>query len=455
MQKMKLFTCLAFLAFSAGLHAGNSDTSATKSRLGLPSIGAGFGVISYSGNVGNASKANVGRFTAIRPAFHFIAEERINPYFSLSLSGTFGHVAGNDHYTEDNLNFETKLSQYGLDIIFPFDNGILLKPGAMVVPYLSLGIGFISYRPFRDSLDAKGRPYYYWSDGSIRNLPEGSFGAVMLNRDYVYETPLSAAKSSITIPLGFGFKVNFASHLSARINVAYNYTFSKDIDGKQGASLNDKYLYSNVSLHYQFGKSKEEEQSNKNYDKVDWVALDNLDSDEDGVNDIDDMCPGTPWDVKVDAKGCPLDSDGDGVPDYLDKEPNTKKGSKVDVHGVKLDFKQIAANQKVIARYDSIYLARSKAFNAAPSMEKLREFEKQMGNGKMNIGVSNSNSKTNSNSSFSGRKPIPSDFKALDKDGNGLISVAELNSGIDSFFSGENALTVDQINKLIDFFFEQ
>ncbi|HEV7229961.1 MAG TPA: hypothetical protein VGO45_01455, partial [Bacteroidia bacterium] len=194
--------------------------------------------------------------------------------------------------------------------------------------------------------------------------------------------------------------------------------------------------------------SKEEEQSNKYYDKVDWIALDNLDSDEDGVKDIDDMCPGTPWDVKVDAKGCPLDTDGDGIPDYRDKEPTTKKGAKVDVNGVTLDFKKIAAQQKVIARYDSIYLARSKAFNEAPSMEKLKEFERQMGNGKMNIGVSSS-------SSSPARKPIPSDFRALDKDGNGLISVAELNSAIDSFFSGENSLTVDQINKLIDFFFEQ
>jgi hypothetical protein len=448
MQKMKFFACLAFLALSSRLFAGNTDTSAVKPGLGLPCIGAGFGVMSYSGNVGNASKSHVGIFTAIRPAFHFNAEECINSYFSLSLNGTFGHVAGNDHNQGDNLNFETKISQYGIDIIFPFDNGIIMKPGAMVVPYLSLGVGFVSYHPFRDSLDRKGQPYYYWSDGSIRSLPEGSIGAVMVNRDYVYETPLSAAKSSITIPLGFGFKVNFASHFSARVNFAYNYTLAKDMDGKPGASSTDKYLYSNVSLHYQFGKSKEEEQSNKYYDKVDWIALDNLDSDEDGVKDIDDMCPGTPWDVKVDAKGCPLDTDGDGIPDYRDKEPTTKKGAKVDVNGVTLDFKKIAAQQKVIARYDSIYLARSKAFNEAPSMEKLKEFERQMGNGKMNIGVSSS-------SSSPARKPIPSDFRALDKDGNGLISVAELNSAIDSFFSGENSLTVDQINKLIDFFFEQ
>ena len=47
------------------------------------------------------------------------------------------------------------------------------------------------------------------------------------------------------------------------------------------------------------------------------------DADKDGVVDRKDKCPGTPFGVVVDKKGCPIDSDGDGVPDYLDKCPNT------------------------------------------------------------------------------------------------------------------------------------
>jgi outer membrane protein OmpA-like peptidoglycan-associated protein len=47
------------------------------------------------------------------------------------------------------------------------------------------------------------------------------------------------------------------------------------------------------------------------------------DADKDGVVDRKDICPGTPFGVVVDKKGCPIDSDGDGVPDYLDKCPNT------------------------------------------------------------------------------------------------------------------------------------
>lgn len=50
-----------------------------------------------------------------------------------------------------------------------------------------------------------------------------------------------------------------------------------------------------------------------------------LDSDQDGVPDFLDRCPGTPRGVRVDALGCPLDSDQDGSPDYLDTCPGTPR----------------------------------------------------------------------------------------------------------------------------------
>lgn len=57
------------------------------------------------------------------------------------------------------------------------------------------------------------------------------------------------------------------------------------------------------------------------------------DSDNDGVPDKDDDCPGTPRGAKVDSDGCPVDSDRDGVPDHLDKCPSTPAGAKVDSDG--------------------------------------------------------------------------------------------------------------------------
>lgn len=57
------------------------------------------------------------------------------------------------------------------------------------------------------------------------------------------------------------------------------------------------------------------------------------DSDNDGVLDNLDKCPGTPAGVKVDKDGCPIDSDRDGVADYLDKCPTTPAGLPVDKEG--------------------------------------------------------------------------------------------------------------------------
>jgi len=66
-------------------------------------------------------------------------------------------------------------------------------------------------------------------------------------------------------------------------------------------------------------------------------AVEDIDSDGDGVVDRLDQCPDTPSGVKVDYKGCPLDTDGDGVYDYLDQCPGTPRGVRVDSKGCPLD----------------------------------------------------------------------------------------------------------------------
>jgi len=70
-----------------------------------------------------------------------------------------------------------------------------------------------------------------------------------------------------------------------------------------------------------------------------------LDSDGDGVLDVDDLCPSTPAGTVVNQFGCQpastptptpppsVDTDGDGVPDNLDLCPGTPAGRPVDVVG--------------------------------------------------------------------------------------------------------------------------
>jgi len=61
------------------------------------------------------------------------------------------------------------------------------------------------------------------------------------------------------------------------------------------------------------------------------------DTDNDGVPDSRDQCPGTPAGASVDSTGCEPDADRDGVADVRDTCPDTPRGAEVNSHGCELD----------------------------------------------------------------------------------------------------------------------
>ena len=98
-------------------------------------------------------------------------------------------------------------------------------------------------------------------------------------------------------------------------------------------------------------------------------ALNNSDSDGDGIKDINDYCQGTPKDVKVNSNGCPNDGDQDGVPDYKDKEAASALGAIVDEFGVTLSDEMIS--NRFTDYQDSIVEERIEVFSDASSIEEL------------------------------------------------------------------------------------
>lgn len=81
------------------------------------------------------------------------------------------------------------------------------------------------------------------------------------------------------------------------------------------------------------------------------------DSDNDGVNDIIDQCPGTPAGDAVDALGCtivvvPVDTDNDGVVDSIDQCPNTPAGDNVDAVGCTIIVPADTDNDGVVDTID-------------------------------------------------------------------------------------------------------
>ncbi|MEN8822580.1 MAG: OmpA family protein [Abyssibacter sp.] len=91
-----------------------------------------------------------------------------------------------------------------------------------------------------------------------------------------------------------------------------------------------------LGLHVTIGKSPATLAAEKEAEEAALVPV-VQDSDNDGVNDDADACPGTARGVKVDSRGCERDSDGDGVLDGADQCPNTPAGQPVDAKGCSLD----------------------------------------------------------------------------------------------------------------------
>ncbi len=90
-----------------------------------------------------------------------------------------------------------------------------------------------------------------------------------------------------------------------------------------------------------------------------------VDTDQDGVADVLDLCPNSRAGVAVNSKGCMLDGDGDGVADADDKCPDTEEGARVKADGcymvlkedvsVQLEVKFATGSDKVISdSYDEI-----------------------------------------------------------------------------------------------------
>jgi hypothetical protein len=406
----------------------------------LPSVFIGAGILSFNGDIGKG--LDISSLTRIRSGFTVGLEQRFGKVLGVSLAGVFGKVANSDHGIGKNLNFESPITQGDLNLVFHFDNDFIFKNTSIIAPYLQAGISFVKFDPHSDLTDKNGIAYNYWADGTIRSLPETSPpspNAVLIQRDYTYETQLkdpndNYKRSSLALPMAVGFKLNATQHLALNIAGTYYLTFTDRIDNVKSGKA-DSYLFGCVTIEYKFFKK---EKSSTTIGSVDFAALDKSDLDEDGVPDKDDNCMGTEKGVTVDSHGCPIDTDEDGIPDYKDKEVKSAKGALVDESGVTMTDKAIAEKN---AKMDSTATERSQIFNQNPSLSYLKSIENQV----------KEERKTNP----AKKVTIPPTLQFADKNKDGLITTTEITGAIDAFFDGNASLTIEKINSLIDFFFEQ
>lgn len=128
---------------------------------------------------------------------------------------------------------------------------------------------------------------------------------------------------------GVGFKYQFAKRWLLRSDVRM--TFAN--------RHNDLGALLNIGLVYNFFEERQTEESIKRQ------ALLQVDSDQDGIPDINDKCPATKPEALINEVGCeealaevlPSDDDGDSVINEQDLCPATEEGISVDTDGCALD----------------------------------------------------------------------------------------------------------------------
>ena len=403
-------------------------------------VGVGYDLLSFKGDLNQDQRVN--SLNNFRGGYNFFVEKRFLGLVGVSANAMFGKVSQYENSSVRNFYFQSKIMQFDVRASLYLDNKYLLGHTTLFTPFISAGIGYLKFDPYGDLTDKNGSTYYYWDDGSLKDLPEtdeNELTAQEIERDYEYETQLTDAsnysRGTLVIPLTFGVNCKLSDKFNARVAGTYAITGSDYIDNTSTDSKKDKIISTNFSLTYTIGKK--ENNTHHNYKDTDFDEVFNSDHDGDGVVDIDDRCQGTPTGVTVDKEGCPLDSDKDGIVDYLDKEENTPKNVHVNEFGETITDEEFLKRSMLRDSTDYTH----KIFNEhhVTSLEELTDLDKEID--EHNIHVKH--------------LPIPAEFVFADFDGDGVIHSIEAIRALDEFLDGEIDITVEQLYDMIDFFFEQ
>lgn len=329
----------------------------SQENLPLFGITGGSGTSTLIGDLSKNKKDNTS-FTA-PPLFFIGTIIKFGEPFSFYASYFYSTIGGNIYSQNFFYNYKTTINSIEVEINYNFlhlyKNKIKESLNSYIYPFIGINIVSSDFLVKADLYDIFGAKYYWWSDGTIRDKPEGTYlpnQSKIIARDYTTDIDINENFYSkdgkysertfgggVTTGVGIKISNTFSFEIGASL-IHYLSDYLDGISSKtrfpiSGDKKNDYVLKSFLRLIFKMPVFSSLLSKLKEGITADEFLAAGLrdDSDNDGVIDFLDECPNTPQGVPVDKKGCPFDTDGDGIPDYLDAEINSPKGAVVDSLG--------------------------------------------------------------------------------------------------------------------------
>ncbi len=237
---------------------------------------------------------------------------QLNHYLGIQADFLRGKLKGNQDRKDGNgglpaasrpiSSFKTDLHYAGsVSGVFAFGNINWLRVKNTVVPYVSVGAGYMAF--------------------DVKIIKTGTTNEIT----YDAHSPIT----QFFVPVAAGVKIDLSNLINLDLGYRMHFVDGDNLDGSpyyrttpaiSSTVHKDKFGYAFAGLEFTLGKKTKQKMLFDNpAARVDKYLQNQVDT------------------VKANQEKMMLDSDGDGVPDMLDKEPNTPNGCPVDVHGVSRD----------------------------------------------------------------------------------------------------------------------
>ncbi|HXP50952.1 MAG TPA: hypothetical protein VN922_13415, partial [Bacteroidia bacterium] len=253
-----------------------------------PVVGLGVGMFSYFGNV-KSVKSYAQNPTTARLGYTLMFGQKINEHFDFDLCALFGTLGQYVRSQNYNWNFQSQIAGGGIHVLYR------ILPNQDVSPFFTLGLESFNFLSKTDMKDQYGNKYYYWSDGSIRSLPQSASDAstaTILTPDYSYETDIRSlnldgsnkkySEQTFSIPVGVGFMIHVTKKAEVSFGTTLHYTFTDHIDGLtpdvpgnlRGTTRHDMFLLTSVGLRYDLTRARHLNGEDVDESRYDTVKLD-------------------------------------------------------------------------------------------------------------------------------------------------------------------------------------